>query len=443
LRFGVVRNNSSASSPRVTQIYIVVNYSGLNATGLYLAINNGLANSHGGTDISAAINTANTELNNTATHIAGHRKYIIMLSDGQANQHSIAGDSTDPTLAALQEADKAKTNGGADGIDTEIYTIHFGGIANVTVNSATETSQAFLAQLASGSTPLAGHQNGSHSDITVAATDSNYLSQVNAENNDGDNFFIVPVSADPTAAMTAIFNKIGQQIISGTPPAYITTGTLNVITHVVNNNGHTKTAGNFLMTVSGANPTRQFAGKETPGTELTLNPGDYAVLENPDSDYTETVESQCGGTLGQGQEVTCVIVNDDAAPAAPPLPEPPPPPPSVGTVPATLVVVTQVNNDSGTAGKTASDFSFTIDNPAAGSHQGSETGVTLDNLLPQPFNVTDSSDPAYSVGQSGVCSGTIALGQTETCVIIYTANPPAPPPIDTPANIDINSWMEK
>ena len=298
LRFGVVRNNSSASSPRVTQIYIVVNYSGLNATGLYLAINNGLANSHGGTDISAAINTANTELNNTATHIAGHRKYIIMLSDGQANQHSIAGDSTDPTLAALQEADKAKTNGGADGIDTEIYTIHFGGIANVTVNSATETSQAFLAQLASGSTPLAGHQNGSHSDITVAATDSNYLSQVNAENNDGDNFFIVPVSADPTAAMTAIFNKIGQQIISGTPPAYITTGTLNVITHVVNNNGHTKTAGNFLMTVSGANPTRQFAGKETPGTELTLNPGDYAVLENPDSDYTETVESQCGGTLG-------------------------------------------------------------------------------------------------------------------------------------------------
>src|SRR5205814_4146208 len=51
--------------------------------------------------------------------------------------------------------------------------------------------------------------------------------------------------------------------------------TLTVIKHVVNDDGGTKTAGDFTMNVSGTNvqPSPTFAGAETPGRTVTLNAG--------------------------------------------------------------------------------------------------------------------------------------------------------------------------
>ncbi len=115
--------------------------------------------------------------------------------------------------------------------------------------------------------------------------------------------------------------------------------------------------------------------------------------------------------------------------------------PSVNELPPTLVVITQVNNSSGTSNKTSTDFTITIDNPSPQTFQGSETGE-LRTLNPGDYNITSEIDPQYSVSNSPDCSGTIAAAETKTCVIIYTANPPPPPPIETQQNIDINSWKE-
>jgi len=119
--------------------------------------------------------------------------------------------------------------------------------------------------------------------------------------------------------------------------------------------------------------------------------------------------------------------------------------PTVGELSPALVVVTQVNNASGTAGKSPADFTISIDNPSAHSFADNGTGTVLSNLVAGSYTVMPGPDPdgKYGVSQSPDCSGTIAAAQTKTCVIVYTANPPAPPPIDIQQNIDINSWVEK
>ena len=71
-------------------------------------------------------------------------------------------------------------------------------------------------------------------------------------------------------------------------------GTLTVIKHVVNDNGGTKVASDFSLTVTGTNvqPNATFAGAESPGTTVTLNAGSYSVDEAAVNGYTKTTRGQ-------------------------------------------------------------------------------------------------------------------------------------------------------
>jgi hypothetical protein len=179
-----------------------------------------------------------------------------------------------------------------------------------------------------------------------------------------------------------------------------------------------------------------------------LAPGAYTLAETADGNYALSVDPVCKGTINitAGQAITCTLIYDDAAPAAPP-PPPPPPPPPVSLTPATLVVVTQVNNDSGTASKSPADFTIWVDGLSPSTFPGSDIGQSL-TLTPGNYNVTSTNDPLYTVsksdGESNDCDGIIvANGETKTCVIVYIADPPTPPAIVTsPENISINTWTE-
>lgn len=118
--------------------------------------------------------------------------------------------------------------------------------------------------------------------------------------------------------------------------------------------------------------------------------------------------------------------------------------PSVGQLAPILVVVTQVNNASGTASKTASDFDININNPTNHVFSDDGTGTIFDNLNVGSYAITpeDDTDGEYTHSMSPECVGTIAASQTKTCVVIYTSNPPPPPPIEIQQNIDVNSWHE-
>ena len=91
---------------------------------------------------------------------------------------------------------------------------------------------------------------------------------------------------------------------------------LIVIKHVVNANGGKAKASQFSMKINGiavvgANP---FPGAESPGTNKTVNAGNYTVTETGPSGYIAIPSADCSGTLIPGETKTCTILNHDIAP---------------------------------------------------------------------------------------------------------------------------------
>ncbi len=178
--------------------------------------------------------------------------------------------------------------------------------------------------------------------------------------------------------------------------------TITVIKHVVNNNGGTKSAADFSITINGvtASGGNTFAGSEAGVTKTLTTVGGYSVTEASVPGYAATMSAGCSGTIAAGEHRTCTITNDD--------------------VPATLTVVKHVvNNNGGT--KSAADFSITITGlGAAGGNTfaGSEAGVTKTLTSVGSYAVVETAVPGYAlISASADCSGTIALGEHRTCVL--------------------------
>jgi uncharacterized repeat protein (TIGR01451 family) len=94
---------------------------------------------------------------------------------------------------------------------------------------------------------------------------------------------------------------------------------LTIIKTVVNNNGGTAVSKDFTMQVTATNPSNNnFAGADTPGVTITLDPGAYSVAETGPKGYAASFSPDCTGSIAAGQHKTCTITNDDVAPAPPP-----------------------------------------------------------------------------------------------------------------------------
>ena len=174
---------------------------------------------------------------------------------------------------------------------------------------------------------------------------------------------------------------------------------LIVIKHVINNNGGTATAANFTLDSGGTNDSPDnFAGAESPGTEVTLDAGSYNVTETGPSGYTASFSAYCSGTIANGQTKTCTVTNDDQA--------------------AKLIVIKHVINDNG---GTATAANFTLDSGGANDtpddFPGAESPGTQVTLDAGSYNVTETGPAGYAASFSAYCSGTIANGQTKTCTV--------------------------
>src|SRR4029079_11421823 len=90
---------------------------------------------------------------------------------------------------------------------------------------------------------------------------------------------------------------------------------LTVIKHVINDNGGTATASQFTLDSGGAGDTPDnFAGAESPGTDVTLDAGSYNVTETGPSGYSASYSADCAGSIAIGQTKTCTVTNNDIAP---------------------------------------------------------------------------------------------------------------------------------
>ncbi len=163
-------------------------------TGLYGVINQivSTVNSSGGTNVSAGINVAKTELDGPR-HQPGFQRVLIFVSDGKPID---PGSANQAEAAALASSDAAKQ----DGIN--VFSVHFG----------SNSGRDLVAELAGGAYQYTGHQSGSNNE----AGNSNNQSVIDLENSDDDNFFIAPTSAD----MATIFSTIGKKVCpTAIPPA--------------------------------------------------------------------------------------------------------------------------------------------------------------------------------------------------------------------------------
>jgi hypothetical protein len=173
---------------------------------------------------------------------------------------------------------------------------------------------------------------------------------------------------------------------------------LNVIKHVINDNGGTATAADFTLDSAGLEDSPDnFPGAESPGTTVTLDPGGYNVSESGPSGYTPNFSADCSGTIAAGQTKTCTVTNDDRA--------------------AHLIIIKNVVNDN-VGIKTASAFSGTISGVTA-SGGNTWTGPSVNKTLTSVgnYSVTETADPEYDTTYSTDCTGIIAIGQTRTCTV--------------------------
>jgi Prealbumin-like fold domain len=180
---------------------------------------------------------------------------------------------------------------------------------------------------------------------------------------------------------------------------------LIVIKHVINDNGGTATASNFTMAVTGNSPNPgSFPGAESPGTSVNINAGAYSVTETGPSGYAESDSADCSGSIAVGQTKTCTITNDDVQPK--------------------LIVIKHVINDNGDT-KQASDFAMHVtgSSPNPANFAGAESPGTTVGINAGAYNVTETQLYGYTSSSSADCSGSIAVGQTKTCMITNDDQP--------------------
>jgi uncharacterized repeat protein (TIGR01451 family) len=165
---------------------------------------------------------------------------------------------------------------------------------------------------------------------------------------------------------------------------------VTVIKHVINNDGGTKSAGDFTLTASGSGASpASFPGSEA-GTVVTLGqPGPYAINEAAVSGYATAKSTGCSGTLAHyGDTATCTVTNDDVAP----------PPPPTGP-PLTDLKITKTDSPDPVSVGALLTYTLTVTN---------KKGDTAHNVV-----VTDSLPSEVTLvsiaSTKGTCSGSIAI----------------------------------
>ncbi|MGH2690079.1 MAG: prealbumin-like fold domain-containing protein [Actinomycetota bacterium] len=180
---------------------------------------------------------------------------------------------------------------------------------------------------------------------------------------------------------------------------------VNVVKHVVNDDGGTAVAGDFTISVNdpGSDPS-PVAGNEQ-GTLVPVDPGSYSVSESGTAPgYAVSYSGDCQSSVAAGETKTCTVTNNDIRP--------------------TLTVVKHVVNDNGGTAS-ADDFTMTVDaaGAAPASSPGNEGGTAV-SLAAGSYNVTETGPDGYAGTFSAGCSGVIGVGESRTCTV--TNNDAAP-----------------
>jgi len=178
--------------------------------------------------------------------------------------------------------------------------------------------------------------------------------------------------------------------------------TLKVVKTVTNDNGGQKQVSDFVLKIDATEVTSGVANPISAGTHTVseVNPPAWGYQA---SAWGGDCAANGSITLLPGDNKTCTITNDDQA--------------------ATLIVKKHVVNDNG-GSKTAADFTLAVTGGSASpaTFAGSETGTTV-TLNAGSYSVDEGAHDGYTKSADTACSGTIANGETKTCIITNDDQP--------------------
>lgn len=188
---------------------------------------------------------------------------------------------------------------------------------------------------------------------------------------------------------------------------------LIVITDVINDNDGINIPGDFIVRVIGTNPIPSvFTGIDGNGVEVRIAAGEYQVEQDPVEGYDVTFSNNCSsdvnGPIKPAEKRTCVITNDD-----------------IPTDPTLIVIKKVINDESGILSPGDFTIQVTGNDPSPSEFTGVDgtpgtpgTGGVEVTLQPGAYSVIEVPPITYTVRYEGECSGTIASGETKTCVVI-------------------------
>lgn len=177
--------------------------------------------------------------------------------------------------------------------------------------------------------------------------------------------------------------------------------TLIVKKHVINDNGGTKSAGNFTLKIGNTS----FTGSES-GTTFTIKSGSYSVTETVQADYAASYSSDCSGTIAAGVTKTCTVTNDDIAPK--------------------LKLVKIVDNKS-VGSAIPSDWTLSAVG-TSGFNDGGNSTTFHTVKAGETYLLSESTGPTGYTASWWTCNGgqasgntvLLSLGETVTCTITNT-----------------------
>ena len=393
--------------------------------------------------------------------------------------------NVDASQAALNAADTAKLAG------LNIFTIHYGD------DPSGYNGRELLANLASGITPVTGHQNGSLSDTSGVVSGNTGIKSPNNQSADtggsGNGFEVSPTRAfadGPSGTSGAAQNANGAgdrhryyDYNLSIPPNATINGIATRLDWWLDSTSGSNSLGVQLSWDGGANwtsiksitdePTNS-SNSDTLGGSTDNWGHTWTAADLSNVNFRVRLIANCTGSSscnsrhfyldwvpvtvyytaiqenGDGDnffisptsadmEGIFHFIGEEVCPAL--LNVTAAPPPTTGT----LLIMTQVtNNNSGS--KTPADFTMnvTADNPSQTSFAGSDIGVSV-TLNPGAYSVTENGVSGYTQSISATCSsagssGVIVAGEMRVCIVNNDDLPPPPPPPNL--NLETNTWHE-
>ena len=243
-------------------------------------------------------------------------------------------------------------------------------------------------------------------------------------------------------------------------------GLLILTTNVINDNGGSKQASDFIINVGGSPAFPSiFNAAQTPEVQIvSIQEGYYSVSVNNTQGYNTSFGNQCEGQIKAGERKSCFITLDqssttiDQVTTTPQLPLMPLSLPSlllpptqtsseekltISQIPLSeeeqsdlgfLVVGTNVINDNG-GSKQASDFIINIGGSLAfpsSFKAASSNLMQVISIKEGHFFISVNNPQGYDTSFGNQCEGEIKEGEIKTCLITIndkgTTTPPPPPP---------------